>query len=315
MTTPPTMMCVVDSDRRVQYANRAICELIGKSEESLKGNRTGEIIGCINALEDPRGCGRGRRCESCPLRLAIFDTFQTGTSHREINYRATVERGGDRHDVAFLGATALLHSDGDSSLLLCLEDITERKAHEREIERLNRLYAALSELNQSIVRVKSREELFREVCRIATEKAGFEVAWVGWPEPETHRVIPIVRDGDKQDYLDEVEVYADDRPEGRGPTGICIREGKLCVINDLVGDPRTVPWHAAAAVRGFQAIAALPICFHGQVWGVLTVYDSELNVFQDKEITLIGRSCSGHFLSLGEPGPRDAAQAGRGGVA
>ena len=46
--------------------------------------------------------------------------------------------------------------------------VTQRKAHEREIERLNRLYAAISELNQIVVRVQSREELFRHVggeCR------------------------------------------------------------------------------------------------------------------------------------------------------
>jgi signal transduction histidine kinase len=166
-------------------------------------------------------------------------------------------------------------------------DGTNRNAHEREIERLNRLYAALSELNQIVVRVKSREELFREVCRITTAKAGFKVAWVGCPEPETHRVIPIARDGDKQDYLDEIRVYADDRPEGRGPTGTAIREDKLCIVNDFAGDPRMAPWQAAAAVRGLRAVASLPIRFQGAVWGALTIYDSEPNVFQDKEIALL----------------------------
>ena len=81
-------------------------------------------------------------------------------------------------------------------------------------------------MNRIIVRVKSREELLREVCRITTNKAGFAVAWVGWPDPQTHLVIPVARDGDKQDYLDEIKVCDDDRPEGRGPTGTCIREGK-----------------------------------------------------------------------------------------
>ena len=171
-------------------------------------------------------------------------------------------------------------------------------AHEREIERLNRLYAALSELNQIIVRVKSREELFREVCRITTAKAGFKVAWVGWPDPQTHLFIPIARDGDKQDYLDEIMVYADDRPEGRGPTGTSIREDKLCVVNDFAGDPCMVPWHEAAAARGLRAVASLPIRFQGEVWGALTIYDSEPKVFQDKEIALLEEAAAAISFAL-----------------
>ena len=94
-------------------------------------------------------------------------------------------------------------------------DVTERKAHEREAARMNRLYAAMSELNQTIVRVKSREEMFGEVCRIATEKAGFSHAWVGLPDPRTRRVVPVARNGDRQGYLDEVEVYADEPGRSR----------------------------------------------------------------------------------------------------
>ena len=177
-------------------------------------------------------------------------------------------------------------------------DITERKMHEREIERLNRLYAALSELNQVVVRVKSREELFCEVCRITTEKAGFQLAWVGCPENETQRVIPIASAGSKRDYLDEIEVYADDRPEGRGPTGRCIRDNTVCVVNDFERDSSTLPWHAAAAQRGFRTSAALPICCHGKVWGVLTAYDSEPDVIQDKEIALLEEASAAISLAL-----------------
>ena len=123
--------------------------------------------------------------------------------------------------------------------LVCFfRDITGRKAREREIERLNRLYSALSVLNQTIIRVTSREELFREVCRVVAEKAGFKVVWVGWPDPKTYAVSPIARGGDDEGYLNEIEVYADDRPEGRGPVGTCIREDKTVIFNDFLNDPR-----------------------------------------------------------------------------
>ncbi len=145
-------------------------------------------------------------------------------------------------------------------------DVARQLERERELEHLNRLYAALSELNRTIARVQSREELFHEACKITTEKAGFQLAWIGRPDAQTHLVMPIARGGNKQDYLDEIEVYADERPEGWGPVGRCIREGKVNVFNDFANDPSTAPWHAAAAVRGFRSAASIPICFQGEVW-------------------------------------------------
>ena len=135
------------------------------------------------------------------------------------------------------------------------------------LEHLNRLYAALSELNRTIARVESREELFHEACKITTEKAGFQLAWIGRPDARTHLVTPVARGGNKQDYLDEIRVYFDERPEGWGPTGRCVREGKVQVFNDFANDPSTAPWHAAATVRGFRSVASIPIRFQGAVWG------------------------------------------------
>ena len=166
-------------------------------------------------------------------------------------------------------------------------DITERKAHQREIERLNRLYAALIQVNETIARVKSRDELFQEICRIVTDKAGFKVAWVGQPDPETHRVVPVACAGSDIEYVDKIVVYADDRPEGRGPVGTCLREGRSCVFDNLLDNPLTAPWREAAAEHGLRAVAALPIRCHDEVCGAIAVYDSESNVFRSKELALL----------------------------
>ena len=58
------------------------------------------------------------------------------------------------------------------------EDITEQKRAEIKIKRLNRVYAVLSGINTLIVRVRDRDELFREACRIAVESGQFPLAWV-----------------------------------------------------------------------------------------------------------------------------------------
>jgi PAS domain S-box-containing protein len=161
------------------------------------------------------------------------------------------------------------------------------KASEERYRRLDRLYAALLTINQTVVGIKSRGELFDQVCRITTEGGNFRVAWIGLHNPETHEVIPVAHAGNDRGYVGKIRVYADDRPEGRGPTGSCIREGRPVVYNDFQVHPRAWPWHEPAVQHGLRAVAALPICFRGEVFAALTVYAGEANVFQEKEIALL----------------------------
>jgi len=71
------------------------------------------------------------------------------------------------------------------------EDITARKEADGKIKRLNRVYAVLSGINTLIVRVRDRDELFREACRIAVEDGNFGIAWIGSFDPATLDVTPV----------------------------------------------------------------------------------------------------------------------------
>ncbi len=53
----------------------------------------------------------------------------------------------------------------------------ERKSE--ELRRTNRTLRMLGEINSTIVRVRDRDKLFREACRIAVEDGGFKLAWIG----------------------------------------------------------------------------------------------------------------------------------------
>lgn len=166
-------------------------------------------------------------------------------------------------------------------------DITDRKEHEREVNRLNRLYGALSQVNQAIVRITSREELFREVARALVEFGKFSMVWIGVLNSATREVEVAAHEGDETGYLDGLRVYADDRPEGRGPTGTAIRDGRPYVCNDFLNDPRTLPWREPASRAGWRSSAAFPIRIDGEVRGALMVYDRETNFFGEREVVLL----------------------------
>lgn len=160
-------------------------------------------------------------------------------------------------------------------------------APERELQRTMRLYDALSSVTHAIVRTRDRKQLLQIVCSAVVEKGGFAMAWIGWHDPTTRRLVPVARAGDQASYVDAIRVYTDERPEGRGPAGTAFREGRTYVTADIVTEPSAAPWRAQLIERGFHASAVMPLRENGAVSGTLNVYASEARAFQAKEVALL----------------------------
>ncbi|MBX3749283.1 MAG: PAS domain S-box protein [Opitutaceae bacterium] len=172
-------------------------------------------------------------------------------------------------------------------LLALVRDTSEREAFERQIERFNHLYAALSQVNQAIVHARERGELLQEICRVIVEYGHFRMAWIGWVEDGTRRIRPAARHGDDQDYVGRLRIAADDVPEGQGPTGTAVRENRTVVCADIANDARTAQWQEPALRSGLRSSIALPIRAGGVPVGVLNVYASEAEFFGREEIALL----------------------------
>ncbi len=167
-----------------------------------------------------------------------------------------------------------------------MTDITERKKAEARIERLTKLYRALSEVNQAIVRMHDESELFPLVCRAAVDFGGVKMAWVG--QLREGRIEPVVRYGKGTEYLDRIHVSANGEvPEGRGPTAIAFREHRNVVVNDFGADELTRPWKENAAGFGLNASATFPIPRGGKPYAVLTVYHDIPGAFDAEMVNLL----------------------------
>jgi len=177
---------------------------------------------------------------------------------------------------------------GRRHVLSIIRDITERKTHEQEIKRLNRMYIVISEVNQTIVRAKSQSGLFPEICRVLVEFGRFKVAWFGWPTQAAQRLVPVAIAGDAHGYVRDLKVSLDPAvPESRWPSGTAFRENRTCVCNDFFADPALRPWHEQARASGINACIALPLRQGGTVRGVLSVYATEKDFFGSTEIKLL----------------------------
>lgn len=174
-----------------------------------------------------------------------------------------------------------------SGIMASAQEITEHKAMETKLVTLNRLYAFLSHANAAIVRLKTRQALFDEICRVAVEKGEFRAAWIGILDEETKAVVPVASYGPIEWTSTPFAVSADDVPEGRGPTGKAIREGRLFMSMDIAKDPDMAPWREHAARSGVRSAAAIPIRLKGKVIGALTIHTSETDFFKEDERALL----------------------------
>ena len=185
-------------------------------------------------------------------------------------------------------------------------DITLIKERERQLTRMNRLYSALSQVNQAIVWSPTRDELFKKICRMLVVHGGFRMAWIGWEDPSSHQLVPVAEWGDEQGYLRDVKVFTDDRTEGRGPGGTAFREGRHYVCNDVEDKPTLEPWAVEMRRNGFRSLASIPVRQGGAVGGTLNVYAGETGIFQDKEIALLEEAAGDVSFALDNFAREDA---------
>jgi len=173
------------------------------------------------------------------------------------------------------------------------------QAHDAELGRQQRLYAALSQINQAIVWTRSRPELFEKICRVLVQHGGFHMAWIGWHDPATGLLVPAAQSGDTNGYLASVRISVDGSlPEGRGPSGTAFREERTFVCNDILAHPASTHWREEASRRGLRASAAIPIRRGGRPAGTLNVYAGEPGFFQDKEIALLDEAAGDISFAL-----------------
>ncbi len=168
------------------------------------------------------------------------------------------------------------------------QDITNMRRSEIEKYKSSRLYAVISQVNKAIVHLKDKDQLFEEVCRIAVEFGEFRMAWIGLIVEKKKVIQPVTSAGIEEGYLKAIrQISISDAPEGRGPTGKAIREGRYFVCSDFENDPNVIIWKDEALKRGYYSSIALPIRLFDKVIGAFTLYASIPNFFDQEEIELL----------------------------
>jgi diguanylate cyclase (GGDEF)-like protein/PAS domain S-box-containing protein len=183
---------------------------------------------------------------------------------------------------------------GRRTIVSSIRDVTARKAAENRIAYLNRVYAILSRINALIVRVRDRDELHREACRLAIEDGALAAAWIGAVDPSGTKVVPRASAGMDQEVLDAIAQRLDANPIG-SPGGslasAAIVEKRVFVSNDLERDS-AICFGKEYASYGIHALAVFPLIIADAAVGVLILYAREEAFFHEEELRLLSKLAS-----------------------
>ena len=162
-------------------------------------------------------------------------------------------------------------------------DITERKAHEVKLSRLNRLLLTIRGINEHLLVAESEEGLYRFVCETLTGLEDIVGVVIAVRQPD-FLLNPVAWAGFNEAMISELRIRWDESALGGGIMGIAAREGKTLVAEDIENDARYLPWKELAQSWQLRSAAAVPLSTDGEAKGVLAIYSRQRNAF-DQETT------------------------------
>jgi diguanylate cyclase (GGDEF)-like protein/PAS domain S-box-containing protein len=167
-------------------------------------------------------------------------------------------------------------------------DVTERKHQQERILRLTRMLQMQSGINAAVVRIRERDALLREACRLALQVGGYEHVMVSLVEPDGGRAVPWYRLG-LNTGANGCEVYpiGDGTESDTSLIGRALRTGEITISTDLTKSEPPVACREQLLGEGFKSLVALPFSVNGARVGVLSLASRESDQLSDEELLLL----------------------------
>ncbi|MGQ0546477.1 MAG: EAL domain-containing protein [Betaproteobacteria bacterium] len=271
-TSLPDAIWSMDAEtRRYLYVSPASKAIFGFSPEELLAD-PGLQTELVYANDRPLVAQAWHRLELDGEFDVDYRIVRPESAVRWINDRARVIRGtkGIRQRVDGLA-----------------RDITPAVEARARVERLSRIREVLGALNAAIVRIRDRQALFAEFCRIAVELGHFSYVRLVERDPRTSRLhLAVTGDVGADAFGRMIDAHNADPAAARGLLASALRTGRIVVSNDAANDERAVlrDWYASAGVR---SVAYLPFRVEGAVAGAVVLNAAERAYFDAEEARLL----------------------------
>lgn len=153
----PIIMMLLDSKGRVLKINDPALVYAKKTRKEALNLKTGEIFGCINAINNNNDCGTTRACQECNIWNTVKKTFDTKKNMYKVEAQLTKNVNGVHNHYQLLISTALFSSSEPDTVLVSIDDITQRKKAEKQIQQALQKEKELNDLRSQFVSTVTHE--------------------------------------------------------------------------------------------------------------------------------------------------------------
>jgi diguanylate cyclase (GGDEF)-like protein/PAS domain S-box-containing protein len=263
-----------------------------------------EFLGGIKStIRDDRPQGRGVIAQAIKTRQPVFDNDITINPEVGGRRRAEAIRRGYRSVVVLplivegevVGSMSLFAKEpdffDDEEMRLLNElagDISfalDHIAKDEKLEKLSRIRAVSGEINAAIVRMRERQALLEETCRIFADLGKFELVWIAALDEAKQEVKPVAWAGFSTEGAHAVTWAS--IASAQGTLGEVIQTRKLSVRNDIENQYTRGRLRQEALDHGCRSNVCMPLLVDDRVVGLITLYATGLGFFDRDEIALL----------------------------
>jgi PAS domain S-box-containing protein len=141
-------------------------------------------------------------------------------------------------------------------------------------------------INDAILRARSPEELYQGICSAAVRTGTFVTVAFMVPDPGSGRMSLMAVNSTRELPSREACIWVNTTtPEGGGLVGAARRTRDICVSDGFLADEDGGVWRSLGQAGEVKACGALPLVLDGHGFGVLLLYTSEKQAFDDVTIT------------------------------
>jgi|GEM_PF-1569495 len=277
-------VCIVGVDGKFLKVNRVLYNLLGYSSAELSQLTFNDIT-----LNEDKNIG------SSFVKQALAGKKDTTSFEKRYVHKS------GRIIWAFVSSAVIRDQTATVQYFIThIQDITEQKQAEQQLQTLNIVLQTLSMCNSIVVRATDESSLIRDICHIIVEQGGYRMAWVGFKQDDSVKsVVPAGSWGFEDDYLEKIQISWADNALGQGPTGSAIRTGQQVICTDIQEDPKFAQWRKDAVKRGYKSSTALPIQYEGKNVGALNIYSDRKAAFSVDESQLLTELANNLAIGIG----------------
>jgi PAS domain S-box-containing protein len=166
-----------------------------------------------------------------------------------------------------------------------LEIALYKHSTEQRLQHLNQILHSMRDINQLITHEHGEQRMIDQACQILLRTPGYRLVQICQPAGDRLKILSQAGDGQK--FIARIEANITPEQGQKLPGTEAARTRRVVVCPDMLHDERYAPWRKEVGKVHFSSMVAIPIFQDEILYGVLSIYSDQVNIFVAEEIELL----------------------------